>query len=131
MRRTWLVVLWVAQGAAFAAGTGTTAADYYRRAFQAADPAKRIALLDRALAINPHYVPAMRHRSAVYSLLGEKERALADITRAAALVPSDPRVHFLAGGLAAQLKQYGKAVPLFARATMKALLTMYRSTTTP
>ena len=97
-------------------GTGTTAADYYRRALHAAKPEKRIELLDKALEINPNYVPALRHRAAVLSILGKKKLALADAVRAAELSPGDPHVNYTAAAIAGELKEHALAARLYGRA---------------
>ena len=109
-------LVWIVALAAAAHGTGTTAADYYRRSFHASTPQKRVELLDKALAINPNHVPALRYRSTLYSILGKKRLALADSARAADLSPRDPSTNRAAGILADELKEYAKAARFYGRA---------------
>ncbi len=97
-------------------GTGVTAADYYRRAFHVARPEKRIELLTKALARNPNHVPSLRHRSALYAMLGKKKLAFADGARAAELAPGDPTINSLAGSKAEDLKLYEQAARFYRRA---------------
>jgi tetratricopeptide (TPR) repeat protein len=95
--------------------SAATAVEYHRRSFRAATPERRLELLDRALAMNPDHVPSLRVRAAVHSVRGDKEKALADAARAAELVPDDPQLNLLAGGLAHELQRYDQAAALFRR----------------
>ena len=99
-----------------AGGTGVTAADYHRRAFHVASPEKRIQLLTKALALNPDHVPSLRHRSALYAMLGKKKLSFADAARAAELAPEDPEVNSIAGSKAEDLKLYKQAARFFRQA---------------
>ena len=98
------------------ADTGTSPADYAARALHERNPQARLELLGKALAIDPNYVPALRHRAALYAVLDKKQEALADIARAADLSPDDPQVNALAGGYAEEAKDHGRAAGFYRRA---------------
>ena len=114
MRRTFLiaaiVICWTAAAAA------ETADDYNLRARHADNIHKRLALLDKALAINPNHVPALTHRARVHLALGDKELAFADGRKAAELVPGDPELNFNASVLATDLKKHEEAARFSGRA---------------
>jgi tetratricopeptide (TPR) repeat protein len=103
-------------GGVVRAATGTTAADYYRRALHVSDPAKRIALLSKALAINSAHVPSLKHRAGLYAALGEKQKAAADAGEAARLSPDDPAAQTAAASAALDLEQYENAARHYSRA---------------
>jgi len=111
----WLAVALLAwAGGARAAGMANSAESYYRRAFHEPDPQKRIALLTRALAVNPNHLPSLRHRSLVYTSLDDKPRAFADLSRAAGLAPGDAAITHRAAALAEELKRHAEAAKLYA-----------------
>ena len=56
------------------AGTAATAGDLAKRASHVADPNQRLELLDEALAINPHHVPALVDRARVHLALDDPDR---------------------------------------------------------
>jgi len=113
---TWALCA-IALAAAPAPGaTGTTAADYYRRAFHVATVEARIELLTRALAVNPNHVPSLRYRSTLHAIQGRDEPAYADAARAADLSPADPDLNYSAGLKADKLKRYADAARLYGRA---------------
>jgi tetratricopeptide (TPR) repeat protein len=113
--RALLISALAATGPSATALAGT-AAEYHRRAFRASTAAKRIELLDRALAINPDHIPSLRLRSLLRSMLGKKENALADAARAASLDPDDFELNLYAAGLAEELDYSDRAVPFLRRA---------------
>ncbi len=108
-----LVGLWAA---AAAAGTGTTASDYYRRARHAQTAEKQLELLSTALDINPDHVPSLRRRADLHVLLDDERAAMADRARAADLAPHDVPLNISAGLLAQNLGEYDRALALYGRA---------------
>ena len=108
-----LAGLWTA---AAAAGTGTTAPDYYRRARHAQTAEKQLELLSAALAINPDHIPSLRRRADLHVLLGDERAALPFRTRAANLAPHDVPLNISAGLLAQNLGEYERASAFYDRA---------------
>jgi tetratricopeptide (TPR) repeat protein len=95
---------------------GTTASDYYRRAFHAQTLDARLELLGKALAVNPNHLPSLSLRSELYSRSGKGDLALKDAARAADLAPTDAGLNAAAAAMAERVKAYDRAVIFYNRA---------------
>jgi len=80
------------------------------------DLAKAIGQFDRALTIDPKYVPALAARAALYNQQGEPEKAVQDLERAAALRPDDAAVLDRLGQTYQALDRTADALPVLRKA---------------